>query len=87
MPLLILIQSQDKFPELWRSIGKVRPGSTKFYVIEPTIKPRRDVELQRPEQEQEGNVQLEVEVIRIEVQPVNLGNNDSYNSYEEETNF
>ena len=67
MPLLILVMSQEKFPDLWRSNNEVGPGGPKFYVIEPTIKPRRDIQLNRSVQT--SDVEVHIQAIQIEVKP------------------
>ena len=74
LPLLIVVRSQERFPDLWTSNNEVGPSGPKFYVIEPTIKPRRDIELNHSEQ----SLNVQIQVLKIEVQPVHLAN-----SYEE----
>ena len=61
-PLFLLVRSEEIFPELWRTDNKVEPAGPNFYVMEPTIRPRRDIELKTSD--------IELQVLHIDVQPV-----------------
>ena len=74
-PLFLLVRSQEIFPELWRTNNEVEHAGPNFYVIEPTIRPRRDIELKT------SDVQLQV--LHIEVQPVPCGCNSDTTHDEE----
>ena len=80
-PLFLLLRSEEIFPELWRTNNKISPEGPNFYVIEPTIKPRRDIELKT------SDVQLQV--LHIEVQPVPCGNSgcNSGTKHDEESSL
>ena len=80
LPLLIVVRSQEKFPDLWTSNTEVGPSGPKFYVIEPTIKPRRDIQINHSEHF--SDVKIQVQALKIQVQPVQLRS-----SYDEESRF
>ena len=65
-PLFLLMRSEEIFPELWRANNKISADGPNFYVIEPTIKPRRDIELKTSD--------IQLQVLHIEVQPVPCAN-------------